>query len=509
MLTYLVAFLISALCSVILTPIVRDLAIRYGAVDSGAEDRKVHDQPTPRVGGVALAVAFFVPVLALFFYDNGVSAAYLADLSRFAGLLIGAAVMVGLGLVDDVRGLSAKVKLAVQILVALGAFWSGYHIETVNTPFGIIQLGWLALPLTILWIVGIVNAINLIDGLDGLASGISLFTVFVLFILGVTQGNQIVALSAIALAGGLLGFLRYNFNPASIFMGDSGSLFLGYVLAVTAVGGSAKSQTAVSLLIPVLALGVPVFDTTLAVLRRFIGGKHIFSADRGHVHHRLLDSGLTHRQAVLVLYGGCTVLALGALGLVWASTAQAAVILCAIGIATIVFTRITGLFSVSEARTSFKYGLRRQQRLRDNLRRIQLAVDSVRSADNVDDALDVLVDMAADVHMDRLECRVAVSGASGLVRYQIRHPPGDVSQGQFGRFMLTFPLDGQLDGIDITGELRVSWDAPDEMVQVPEAGSYDWLAMVLKDRILLLEQRASALPMRPRLAFESLPPERS
>jgi UDP-GlcNAc:undecaprenyl-phosphate GlcNAc-1-phosphate transferase len=506
MLTYLVAFLISAAVTFVLTPLVRDAAIRHGAVDSGEEERKVHEIPMPRVGGLAIAVGFFVPVIALFFYDNRVSESYLADMTRFAALAGGAAVMVGMGLVDDVRGLSAKVKLAVQILVALGAFAAGYHIDSVSTPFGVVTLGWLALPLTILWIVGIVNAINLIDGLDGLASGISLFTVFVLFILGVTGNNVIVALTAIALAGSLLGFLRYNFNPASIFMGDSGSLFLGYVLAVTAISGSAKSQTAVSLLIPVVALGVPVFDTTLAVLRRLISGKHIFSADRGHVHHRLLDSGLTHRQAVLVLYAGCTVLALGALGLVWATTAQAAVILCAIGVATIVFTRITGVVSVEEARVSFKSGLRRQQRLRDNLQRIQGAVDDIRRSDDIDTALETLVEMAKAVGMDRMECRLAVTRSSGLQRYAIRHPSGADENAHFGRYMLVFPLDGHMGGIDITGELRVSWDAPDEMVQVPEAGSYDWLAMVLRDRVLELEVASAALPLRPRLAAETLPP---
>jgi len=506
MLTYLVAFLISALCSFALTPLVRDFAIARGAVDDGSEERKVHTTPIPRVGGLAISVAFFVPVLALFFWDNFVSVSYLADLSRVVGLLVGAGLMVGMGVVDDIRGLSAKVKLLVQIVVALMAFGAGYRIESVMTPFGMWELGWVALPITMLWIVGIVNAINLIDGLDGLASGISLFTVFVLFILGVTQNNVIVSLTAIALAGSLLGFLRYNFNPASIFMGDSGSLFLGYVLSVTAISGSAKSQTAVSLLIPVLALGVPVFDTSLAVIRRFISGKHIFSADRGHVHHRLLDSGLTHRQAVLVLYAGCTVLALAALGLVWANTAQAAVILCAIGVATIVFTRVTGLFSVKEARTSFKYGLRRQQRLRDHLTHIQQAVATVREAPDVDAVLDAVLHMAEQVGVDHLECRIAVSSKDGLVRYSTRHPPGAGDMGHVGRFMLTFSLDGRLDTQESTGELRVAWNAPDELVQVPEAGSYDWLAMVVRDRVLAIHSAAGALPLRPRLATESLPP---
>jgi UDP-GlcNAc:undecaprenyl-phosphate GlcNAc-1-phosphate transferase len=358
MLTYFVAFLLSATCSFLLTPLVRNLGIRLGTTDDGSEARKVHDRPIPRVGGVAIAVAFFLPVVGLFFWDNLVSERYLADAPRVAGLVLGAVGMVTLGLVDDVHGLRARTKLVVQGLFAVAAWFLGYQIVHIGNPFGDpISLGWMAFPVTLLWIVGIVNAINLIDGLDGLASGIALFAVIILFMLGVLNRNVIVGLTAIALAGALVGFLRYNFNPASIFMGDSGSLFIGYVLAVTAISGSAKSSTVLSLPIPLLALGLPVMDTTLAVLRRFLSGKSPFAADRDHVHHRLLDRGMSHRQAVLVLYGGCAFLGFGALMLVYANSLLSAVILTVMALGAVSFSWVLGYLSWDEMRPSADEGV--------------------------------------------------------------------------------------------------------------------------------------------------------
>jgi UDP-GlcNAc:undecaprenyl-phosphate GlcNAc-1-phosphate transferase len=502
-LTYLVAFLLSATASMVLTPVARDLALKYGAVDPGTEQRKVHKVPTPRVGGVAIAVAFFIPTFALLFWDNRVSEGFHDDSGRYLGLVLGALAMVGLGLVDDIRGLSAKTKFAVQLLVAVGAYATGYQITGIGTPFGPIDLGLLALPVTVLWIVGIVNAMNLIDGLDGLASGIALFTVTVLFVLGVLQPNVIVGLTAISLAGALLGFLRYNFNPASIFMGDSGSLFLGYVLSVTAISGAAKSSTVVSLLIPLLALGLPVFDTSLAIVRRFISGKRIFSADRGHVHHRLLDRGLTHRQAVLVLYAGCAFLGLGALGLVWATRAQAAMILILMGVGAIVFSRALGYLSWEEYTTSFRYGLRRQQRLPDRLERIAAAAAEIRSATSHDDAVDALVRMAADIDVDRFECRFAVTGGERLERWSAVFPEDSENR---SRYELEYPLDGARDGVEVTGTLSLAWNAVGEKVRVPEAGLYDWLALVLRDRVLDLSTEGRLIHLRPKL--QSLPPGR-
>jgi UDP-GlcNAc:undecaprenyl-phosphate GlcNAc-1-phosphate transferase len=238
------------------------------------------------------------------------------------------------GLIDDLRGLSFHWKFAAQILAGVYAWNCGFLIEKLTNPFGgALDLGWLSLPLTVLWIVGVTNAVNLIDGLDGLAAGIALIITVAVGVLAIVRGDVGLTAASVALAGALSGFLRFNFNPARIFLGDSGSLFLGFVLAVTTVRGQ-KGGTAVAILAPLLILGVPLFDTGLAVLRRLyrIGNQgvrtdnalgymvrnwdHVFRPDRGHIHHRLIDWGMTHRGAVICLYGLGTIFALAALALV-------------------------------------------------------------------------------------------------------------------------------------------------------------------------------------------------
>jgi len=309
-----------------------------------------------------------VPIVGLWILNNEVSEAYLSDMWHVAGLFLGAGATVLLGLADDLRNLSAKFKFAAQAIIAVSVYFMGYQIGDVSLPFDVvISLGWLSLPVTVLWIVGVMNAINLIDGLDGLASGVSLFAVTTLFVLSLLSGNVVVGLTAASLGGALLGFLRYNFNPASIFMGDSGSLFLGFVLAVTAISGSAKSSTLVALMIPVLALGLPLFDTSLAIVRRFIGGRPLFGADRGHIHHRLLDLGLTHRQVVLALYGVCFFFTALALTLVYANSVVAAVVLGVLLLGVVVFAKLVGLIDMPRLNSSVRYGLMRQQRARVHL----------------------------------------------------------------------------------------------------------------------------------------------
>jgi len=498
MFTYLVAFLLSALVAFALTPVVRNVALARGAVDDGSEARKVHENPTPRVGGVAIAVAFAVPVCGLFFWDNEVSQVYLADVPRLLGLGGGALAMVVLGLVDDLVGLRARTKLAVQIIIASSVFFLGYSIVKIASPFGApLVLGWLSFPVTVLWIVGIVNAINLIDGLDGLAAGIALFTVATLFVLGVVHHNIIVSLTSVALAGALIGFLRYNFNPASIFMGDSGSLFLGYVLAVTAISGSSKSSTVVSLLIPLLAMGLPVMDTLLAVIRRFLAGRHPFEADRGHVHHRLLDLGLTQRQAVLVLYAGCAFLAVGSLGLMYANSAVSAVIMGAVAITTIAFSKMIGLLSWANVRHSVRYGLARQQSLRERLGVIERTAEAVRTAATPHEAIRCLVDALDDLQVDRVTLRAEVSREGTVHRYEAEDPPQPPARATL--HLREYNLDWSLPTVEVRGRLAFGWDCSEEELQIPEAGAYDWLAMVLRDRFLELAAGARTPRFQPRI----------
>ncbi len=299
--TLIAAFFISLIVSSILTPWIRRLAPKLGAVDLPS-GRRVNKRIIPRLGGIAIAVGFLSPLIGLLFFDNKIADLFREDLLKVLGLCVGAVIICALGALDDWRGVRARHKLYVQIGVASFAYWCGFQIDAVHLPFlGDLEMGIFAFPFTLFWIVGIINALNLIDGLDGLAGGLAFSACVVNIVVGLVSGNLLATLLAIALAGALLGFLVFNFNPASIFMGDSGSMFLGYVLGVSALFGF-KGTTAIGLLVPILALGVPILDTLTAIARRVISRRPIFASDRHHFHHRLLELGLTHRRAVLSLY---------------------------------------------------------------------------------------------------------------------------------------------------------------------------------------------------------------
>ncbi len=309
------AFAVSMTMAAVLTPLVRRMALRGGAVDHAITSRKVHRRPVPRVGGLAIVGAFYVTLLVLLSSD-GIPWSASADTRRAAGLVIGGLVIAALGLYDDLRGVRARHKLAVQVAVAVLVWWLGFRIDQIANPFGpALELGVFGLPFTVLWITGVVNAMNLIDGLDGLAAGIALIAISTTLTVGVLHNQALLVLLAAALAGAVLGFLFYNFNPASIFMGDTGSMFLGFVLATTAIQAHQKSSAAVALLVPVVALALPIGDTLLAMGRRAVRGAPLFCPDREHVHHRLLALGLSHRQAVLTLYVAALILAVAAVTL--------------------------------------------------------------------------------------------------------------------------------------------------------------------------------------------------
>jgi UDP-GlcNAc:undecaprenyl-phosphate GlcNAc-1-phosphate transferase len=341
--TAAVAFLLSAMTAVVLTRVVRDLASARGLLDHALGSRKVHGRPVPRLGGVAIVAAFYAPLAALLFVDSEVGHRFWAQDARAVGLFAGGLAIAALGVYDDVWGANAKMKFLVQFAVAGLLYAMGFRIDWIANPFGgPIDLGVLGLPFSLLWMVGIVNAMNLIDGLDGLAGGVGLVAVATTFGVAVLRGEPLMILFTAALAGAILGFLLYNFNPASIFMGDSGSMFLGFVLATTAIQTNQKSATTVAILVPIVALGVPIADTLLAVARRAARGAPLFQADRGHIHHRLLAAGLTHRQAVLVLYAASATLGALALALTLASSTETAIALLALSVAAFFALRRLG-----------------------------------------------------------------------------------------------------------------------------------------------------------------------
>ena len=295
--------------SMLLTPLVRRFAIRFGAVDEPGlrHARGVHNRPVPRLGGVAIFTAFALAAS---------TASGLADRDHL-GILLGGLLIVIVGVIDDFRPLSARIKLVGQLAAAVVLVLFGVRINEVTNPFGgLIFLGHWSAPLTVLWVVTMINVVNFIDGLDGLAAGVTSIASLTLLFVSVKQGQADLAdmvLFAAALAGATLGFLPYNFNPARIFMGDSGSMFLGYALAAISANGLAKSATTVGLVVPVLAMGLPIFDSSFAILRRYLNHRPVYEADHGHVHHRLLDLGLTQKQAVLVLYGVSGLFSAGAI----------------------------------------------------------------------------------------------------------------------------------------------------------------------------------------------------
>jgi UDP-GlcNAc:undecaprenyl-phosphate/decaprenyl-phosphate GlcNAc-1-phosphate transferase len=308
---------------------------------------------------------------------------FLADRSHVIGLFVGGLVIALLGVYDDLRGAGAGRKFLVQFAVAGFLYALGYRIDELANPFGEpFQLGWVSLPFTAFWIVGVINAMNLVDGLDGLAGGVALVAVLTTFLISLQRVHPLMMLFSGALAGAILGFLFYNFNPATIFMGDTGSMFLGFVLATTSIQTSQKSSTAVAVLIPAIALGLPIMDTLLAMGRRALRGRPMFQADKEHIHHRLLARGLTHRQAVLVLYGFCVLLGAAALVLTYSSSLEAAFLLCALGAIAFVALRSLGYMRfdrIAESGTD----RRRNKALRAAARPLGRRLHGVRTSDEV------------------------------------------------------------------------------------------------------------------------------
>lgn len=322
------------------TPWVRRQAFRWGAVDR-PNARKVHKGVMPRLGGLAVYAGFVTAVLVT-----------IQPTRSLYGLLLGMTLIMLLGALDDIRGLSPRVKLAGQVAAALVLLPLGVQVYFVTNPFNghIVDVGWLGIPITIFWVVAVTNAVNLIDGLDGLAGGVSCIAALTMAVVGWTQwqvfgaaGQREIIMLALLLAAALLGFLRYNFHPAKIFLGDSGSMLLGYTLAVMAIMGLTKSVTAVSVLVPLVILGIPLLDTFFAVLRRYHRHRPIFQPDKEHLHHQLLALGLSHRQAVLVIYGISALLGASAVVLNLVATDQALALLVVLAVVVIAAANKVGV----------------------------------------------------------------------------------------------------------------------------------------------------------------------
>ena len=341
-LIYFATFAIAAAVTVLSTPLVIRLATHLGVIDHIDDERRVHEVPTPRVGGIAVFFGFAVALFAVLGFSLASPFALLPSalhethakqievltdqfetVHRLVGLLFGSLLILGVGIWDDIMGMRPRNKFLAQILVALISMLYGFVISGVTNPFNhnpstnwIDFPLWIGVPLTLLWYVGMMNAINFIDGLDGLLAGVAAISSLFLFVIAVTHANPVVALVVIALAGASLGFLPFNFNPARIFLGDAGSLFVGYVFATVSIIGASKTAIAISVVVPLVVLALPILDTAAVIVRRASAGKKITEADRGHFHHQLIFRfGLNVRQAVLLIYAVCFVLGAVALAL--------------------------------------------------------------------------------------------------------------------------------------------------------------------------------------------------
>ena len=328
------ALIVALIVALVATPVVKSLAFKMGAMDVPKDNRRMHDHPIPRMGGLAIFLGFLLSVLLF------------AEITpQLRGMLLGSVIIVVLGIFDDIYSLPAMFKFVVQIVAALVAVFSGNVIQTLSNPNIFSSdlywdLGVLSIPVSVIRIVAITNAVNLIDGLDGLACGVSTISSMTLLVISLVVSDAPAAILMAALAGSCIGFLPYNLNPAKIFMGDTGSTFLGYVLAVVSIQGLFKFYTIISFAVPFLMLGLPIFDTCFAFIRRIAHGQSPMHADRSHVHHRLIDMGFSQKQAVAVLYIISAILGLSAVVLTTAGAVKAMLLLLALCAAGAVSARI-------------------------------------------------------------------------------------------------------------------------------------------------------------------------
>jgi UDP-GlcNAc:undecaprenyl-phosphate/decaprenyl-phosphate GlcNAc-1-phosphate transferase len=326
-------FVTSLLLSFFLTREVRNLAVKRGWVAAPPDDRHLHQQALPRLGGVAIYSAFLFTTIVAFIATRIVpDLATAISFSTLWAILAPATLVFLLGVYDDVRSAGPYCKFAIQAGAGVLLYSGGLRILDIPVLFGNHQFGWaVSLPLTVLWVIGITNAFNLIDGLDGLAAGSALFSTLVVFVVAIFSHSLLVSLLTLALAGAIVGFLRFNFNPATIFLGDCGSLFIGFMLSALAIQGAQKAPTVIAVAIPVVSFGLPILETTLSVIRRLISGRPVFTADREHIHHKLLQRGLSHRQVVVVLYAVSAVFALLSLFLLWPSGSTLGLVMAVLG----------------------------------------------------------------------------------------------------------------------------------------------------------------------------------
>lgn len=384
-------FAFSVVLSFVATREVRDIATRRGWLSRPLGGRHLHESPLPRLGGIAIFLAFSLTLIL-----------WLAATLLFPRLLAGvvpstllriyfpACLIFALGIYDDLHGVGPYAKFAVQAVAATLLFACGMRVLEIPLLFPHMLPWFVGLPLTVLWVVAVTNAFNLIDGLDGLAAGSALFSTIVFFVVALVNQSWLCSLMSITLAGAILGFLRYNFNPATIFLGDSGSLFIGFTLSALALAGAQKAPTFVAVAIPVVSFGLPILETLLSVIRRLISGRPIFTADREHIHHKLLQMGMSHRQVVIVLYAVSAVFAMLSLFLLWPTGSTLGLVLAVVGTGIWLGVQHLNYLEFGELRRVAQRTIEQRQIVINNLA-VRRAVEELKAAESLDQLRSILV----------------------------------------------------------------------------------------------------------------------
>jgi len=425
---YLGIFALSLTLSFVLTRYVRNLASAREWLALPSFGRHVHETPLPRLGGVAIFLAFLLSVATAALLggqsqklDFGFSVRTLVTI-LLPGLLIFL-----LGVYDDMCTVGPPVKFAIQAVAGAMLFLGGLRVSDLPVFFGSHQFPWyVGLPLTILWVLAITNAFNLIDGLDGLAAGSALFSTLVVFVVALLSGSSLVCLLTIALAGAILGFLRFNFNPATIFLGDCGSLFIGFLLSALALEGAQKAPTIIAVAIPVVSFGLPILETALSLLRRLLSGRPLFTADREHIHHKLLQLGLSHRQVVIVLYAVSALFALLSLFLLWPTGSSLGLVLAVLGTGIWMGVQHLGYIEFGELRRVAQRTMEQRQIFINNLA-IRRATEELKVARSYEQLCQILVAAFSTNDFDGFDLNVKLSPSerSRVDFLQIRRPPRD------------------------------------------------------------------------------------
>ena len=435
--SYVILFAVSCVLSLLLTPLVRRWAIQWGAVDLPG-GRRIHQRITPRLGGIGIYLSFLLTLLCVPLLGNMVSDTFHDSLPKLMALFLPATFIFLVGVYDDFRGISAPFKFAAQGLAGTAIFLLGYRIEKLSMPFGAWELPLIiSFIITVLWIIGITNAFNLIDGIDGLAAGVSVFALISILFFSIAQGSPDISLIAVVLIGAVIGFLRYNFNPATIFLGDSGSLFLGFTAAVLSMVGSQKGSTIVAIAIPLVSFGLPIMEAGLSLVRRFLSGMPLFDGDRGHIHHMLLRRGLSQRQVVILLYGVCGLFTLFGLMLINPERSLAALIFFVLGVGIVFGVQHLRYAEFSELGDQIRQGMARRRRtLAVNVRVRQMSGD-LNEAKDVDQFFRALAEVLA---INEFDCAIL-----------------EVSQAKYPAHHLNFAGGSFNDNFVVKANSRVIW----------------------------------------------------